>query len=133
MGTFCSFLLVTVTIAYAYTKLDVLIYRKDVDVVSSVKNMHFDYSFVFEAKNGLNVAAAFTSYDSEREWILEPEYGELVFNSFTWGPNPDGSYFTERKKLDSHICTRDELGLDGNENANFLPLHEAGASFIDTY
>ena len=69
-----------VTISYAYTKLDVLIQRKDVDVTTSVKNLHFDDSFVFEAKNGFNVAVAFTSYDSEREWILEPAYWERPQN-----------------------------------------------------
>lgn len=52
-----------------------------------------DETFTFE--NGFNVAVAFTAYDAETEWILDPSYGELVFKQYSWGINPDGSYFTK--------------------------------------
>ena len=81
-------------IIYGYLKLDVLLRNKDVDVLSVVYDKHFDYNTHFTASKGLNIAAAFTAYDSETEWILDESYGELVFNSYSWGPNPDGSYST---------------------------------------
>ena len=133
MGTICSLFLVIITIAYAFTKMEVLILRKDVDVISTVNDLHFDDTFIFNNENGFNLAVAFTSYDSETEWILDPSYGQLVFNSYSWGPNPDGSYFTERKKLESHVCTREELGLEDPTKSRFLELHETGAPFIDIY
>ena len=66
---------------------------------------------------------AFTAYDSEDEWILDPTYGQLVFNSYSWGPKEDGTYFTDRIKLNEHICQRDELGLEDGE-AKFLSLND---------
>ena len=134
VGSLCSLLLLVIIMGYAYTKLDVLLMRKDVDVISTVNDLHFDDSFIFKSENGFNVAEAFTRYDDEKEWILDPSYGELLFNSYTWGPENDGSYFTERKKLESHICTREELGLgDDKSNSLFLPLHATAAPFIEMY
>ena len=48
MGTFCSFALITVVLMYTYLKADTLIQRKDVDVLSTVVDMHFDPDFVFD-------------------------------------------------------------------------------------
>ena len=39
MGTFCSLFLLLITLAYAYQKLDVLLQKKDVDVLSTTKDM----------------------------------------------------------------------------------------------
>ena len=116
--------------------MDVMVSKKDVDILSTIKNRYFDDSVVFSYKNGLNFAVAFTAYDSEREWILDPSYGSLIFNSFSWGANEDGTFFTERKKLDSHLCTDYEFGLgnaaDG-EGAKFLPPNYTSATYIEKY
>eukprot|EP00354_Favella_ehrenbergii_P012467 CAMPEP_0170453360 /NCGR_PEP_ID=MMETSP0123-20130129/1963_1 /TAXON_ID=182087 /ORGANISM="Favella ehrenbergii, Strain Fehren 1" /LENGTH=142 /DNA_ID=CAMNT_0010715697 /DNA_START=180 /DNA_END=608 /DNA_ORIENTATION=- len=114
--------------------MDVLLEKKDIDIVSTINELHYGDDFVFSYDNGFNIALAFTAYDSEREQILDPSYGELVFNSYEWGPNPDGSYFTRRERLEAHICTREELGIDENrEGARFMPLHEQGANLIELY
>ena len=71
---------------------------------------------MFSKEDGLNIAVAFTGFDSETEWTLDPSYGSLVINSYEWGKTDDGSYFTDRKKLEEHVCTESELGLiDGDE------------------
>ena len=110
MGAFCSILLIFVVLIYSYQKFDVFLARKDVDILSAVNDFHFTDDDIFSYKNGLNIAVAFTAYDSEESWILDETYGELVFNSFSWGPREeDGTYFEERKRLESHRCERDEL------------------------
>ena len=88
-----------VVVTYSYLKLDVLLNKKDILLRNAVSDMHHDDDFVFSSENGLNVAVAFTAYDSETEPILDESYGKLVFNSYEWGPNPDGSYFTRREEL----------------------------------
>ena len=80
------------------------------------------------------MAVAFTAYDSNPEPILDPTYGELVFNHFMWGPQPDGSYTTERRRIKKHTCSREELGLDGDpDKAVFLPIYEDSRDEVDFY
>ena len=50
--------------------------------------------------NGFNVAAAFTAYDNESENILDPSYGELVFNHYWWG-SEGGSFESGRRRVES--------------------------------
>ena len=120
--------------AYSYIKLDVLLNMKDTLLRSAVSDMHHDDDFVFSSANGLNFAVAFTAYDSEPEPILDESYGRLVFNSYEWGPKADGSYFTRREELQTHVCSHEELGLnEDRSNAKFMPLHEQGADFVSMY
>ena len=85
MGAICSIILLLITVFYAYLKLMVLIEKTDVNILTSELDMHYDDTEEFTYENGLNIAVAFTAYDSETEWILLPEYGELVFNYAEWG------------------------------------------------
>ena len=55
--------------------MDVLIKKKDVDVALSVNEMHYSPDDIFGHKNGFSVAAAFTAYDNEAEWVLDDSYG----------------------------------------------------------
>ena len=41
-GSLCSIILLMVTLFYAYLKLDVLMEKKDVNVLSTVKDLYFD-------------------------------------------------------------------------------------------
>ena len=41
-GALCSLLIVVLLVLYFYLKLDVLVYRKDVDVLSTLKDYQFD-------------------------------------------------------------------------------------------
>lgn len=112
MGALCSILLTFVVCIYSYQKFDVFLAKKDVDILSAVNDLYFTDEDTFSYKNGLNVAVAFTAYDAEESWILDETYGELIFNSYSWGPQDDGTYVTERKRLKSHQCQTDELNLD---------------------
>ena len=73
--------------------------------------------------NGMNFAIAFTAYDNERESILDPSYGRLIFNHYSWGPDQNGTYKSIRKEIPSHTCSTEELGLEG-QNSSFMPINE---------
>ena len=126
-GALCSLLIVILLVLYFYLKLDVLVYRKDVDVLSTLKDYQFDDREIFSHQNGFNIAVGYTAYDLGEEWLLDSTYGELIFNYYTWGTNPDGSYFEERKEIPQRNCTRAELQLDddfdGTPETTFLPIH----------
>ena len=101
--------------------MEVLIHKKDVDILSTRIEYHFEEIDAFGAEDGFNIAVGFTAYDNNREWVLAPEYGELVFNSLSWGSKPDGTYYLERKRLRTHICTEEELGLlEDKSKATFM-------------
>ena len=112
MGAVCSLLLTFLVCIYAYQKMDVFLEKKDVDILSATNDLFYTDEDIFSYKNGLNVAVAFTAYDTEESWILDETYGELIFNSYSWGPQEDGSYGTVRKLLESHVCEKAELHLD---------------------
>lgn len=98
-GIICTIFLLALIGNYAYLKLDVLLENKDVDVLSVVYDKYFDYNYNFTAVNGFNIAVAFTAYDNETDWILDYSYGELVVNSYSWGPTTNGSFETKRVRL----------------------------------
>lgn len=85
-----SLLLLGVVILFTYLKADVLINRKDVDVLSTVNDNFYTPDDVINFDNGLNIAAAFIAFDSNPEPILDPTYGELAFNHYYWGVQEDG-------------------------------------------
>lgn len=97
--------------------------------------MTFTDDDIFSYKNGLNVAMAFTAYDTEKSYILDETYGELIFNSYAWGPNPDGTYFTARTPLKSHVCQRDELNLDQDnpDKARFYEQYGNDKNSVNLY
>ena len=83
-----------------------MISKKDVDILSTVNDDTYTSDDVFDYKNGFNIAVAFTAFDSETEWILDPTYGSLVFNHLSWGQDETtGSPFTRREKKLEHICS----------------------------
>ena len=77
---------------------------------------------------------AFTAYDSEEEWILDPSYGELNIVSYEWGLFADGSTFAKRTPLGTHICTREELGLEEDRgSAKFFPMNAQTVDLVRMY
>lgn len=98
-GALCSIFIVTLVLLYSYLKTDVLVNRKDVDVLSTIKDFEFEDTEIFSHDNGFNIAVGFTAYDTSSDWLLDSTYGELVFASYSWGMNPDGTYYEERKEV----------------------------------
>ena len=50
MGVICSFILLFVIIAYTYYKVDVLVAKKSVDILSAVNEDFYDDNYIFGAK-----------------------------------------------------------------------------------
>lgn len=135
MGALCSIILTIVVLLYTYQKLDVFLAKKDVDILSTINDLHWTDDDIFSYENGLNIAVAFTAYDSEEKWILDETYGELIFNSYSWGPTEDGGFATERKLLDGHRCQRDELRLEPDQlqNARFQEKDKTSKGLVEAY
>ena len=80
------------------------------------------------------MAVAFTRYDGSIESDLDPTYGSLEFNHWTWGKQEDGTFFSERKMIDSHDCSEEELGLTGDrQNSKFMPIFEKSIEEVKFY
>lgn len=128
VGSLVSIILFLTLLNFAYLKADVLINKKDVDVLSTVNDRFFtpDDQITY-SDNGFNIAAAFTAYDSDTEYILDATYGELVFKHYFWGLQPDGVYRAGRERIKSfRNCTKDELGVHGNQtNSKFYEHTES--------
>ena len=77
----------------------------------------------FSYENGLNMAVAFTAYDNDEAYLLDPSYGEIIFNQYTWGEGADGNVWLEYNKIESAVCTDEQLGLaEGRTGAEFLKV-----------
>ena len=134
MGSLCSVLLFAIVTLYAYQKVEILIQKKSVDIITTLKEFALTSDDIFSYQNGFNIAVAFTRYDGETEWILDPTYGELAFINYSWGVEADGSFFTKTERRKEHICSREELGLTENKDAaKFMPTIESQRTFVDTY
>ena len=95
-GGIFSIVLLLLVIMYCIQKADVLISKKDVDILSTINDGAFSPDDIFNYSNGFAFAAAFTAYDSETENILFPEYGSLIFNQYSWGADENGDVFEKK-------------------------------------
>ena len=50
MGSFCSIFLMAVIILYTIQKVDVLMEKKDVDILTSLNDSYLDSNFIFSNK-----------------------------------------------------------------------------------
>ena len=134
MGCFCTLFWVGIIMLYAMQKIDILINKKGVNVLATIKDLHFDDNEEFDYyKNSFNVAVAFTGYDNSYEWSLDARYGQLVVNAFEWGYDEDGDPFTERKPLKTHKCTREELHLEDSADSQFFHIHGSSKRSMERY
>ena len=115
LGSIFSIMIFCVTMLYTSQKLEILINKKDVDILSAKKGLVFTDDHIFDNSKGFNIAAAFTEYNSNTEWELLPEYGSLVINSYQWGTDSEGKPFTKRSRHPSHVCKEEELNLNGKQ------------------
>ena len=102
-----------------------MLFKRDDDILQTVQYLALTDQDEFTFDQGLNIAVAFTGYDSDTEQFDDPTIGQVVFNHYKWGENPDGSYSSGRYPIKSHTCTPAELGLEGDPAlSKFLPINE---------
>ena len=70
-GVIMSVLMLVVLIAYSAIKVDILLSKKQVDIISAINEEYFDENLTFSSKQGLNFAFAVRG--------LNPSLGEIVF------------------------------------------------------
>ena len=133
-GCLLTLILAVVTVAYTYQKSEILLAKKGMQITVHTNQEAIDETFRFGYEEGFNVAVAFTSYGNEKEYELLEKYGSLRFRGDQWGLNPDGSVYRNNTIFDSHICTREELGLDEDRtDATFMPHQDRQEPFVDMY
>ena len=127
LGAFCSIFLLITVFLYSVKRTQVLFERNDVDVLQTVETNAFTDDYRFSSENGFNIAVAFSAYDDETEMILDKSYGEIMFKHYEWGLTSEGNSFSKRSKIETHPCSREELGLttnseDDRSQSNFFPI-----------
>ena len=122
IGSICTLIIFVIVLGYMYLKIDVLISKKDIDILSTVEEFHYDADYVFDYSKGFNLAVALTSYSSLGIEDLDDSIGRIVFKHYYWGSDAESVFETGRTPIDSHICSEDELGLNGREESKFLPI-----------
>ena len=91
VGLISTIFLFLILGGFTFQKCEVLINKKDVDVLASTSRNYFTPDDVFSyEENSLNFAAAFTAYDDVQEPILDPSIGSLRFRTWEWGPDAEG-------------------------------------------
>ena len=94
MGAFCSMVLMFILLAYTLQKVEVMLSKKDVDILTALNDSYLDSDFSFNAANGLNFAIKWHSlYDKTER--LDPSIGRLVFRYSQWGYDENGDYTEE--------------------------------------
>ena len=99
------------------------------DILQTTIEGYYPEEYVFTWDNGFNVAVAFTAYDNERENILDPSIADLGFYASKWGVDENGEFFFFDEKIETHTCSKEELGLEGND-PNFFPIEEKSVNTI---
>ena len=111
-----------------------MIQKKDVNILTGEKDLHFNDMDRFGYDKGMNIAVAFSSYNSETELELDPSYGHIIFKTYSWGYDADGKTFVAIEEIEPHVCTHEELNSDGkSENPSFYKSHAAAAWYAKTY
>lgn len=132
MGTLFSFIAFCLVMGYTIQKFDILISRKDVDIVYSLREEYFSDDEVFTGRQGLNVAVALSGFDTEQENILTPEIGSFSFQYSKWYFNDNGVLEYETHELETHRCSDEELGLTGS-HSEFKPIRESNRAYVSLY
>ena len=107
-GFFFTILLTVIVLGYVIIKADVLVHKKDIDIMSVVLRDFYKPEEPFKYSQGLNFAVAFTAYDEEKESVLDPSIGEVVFEAYEFGvghDNKDNTVGETYTKLPTHSCS----------------------------
>ena len=133
IGAFGSFVIFALTIAYMGYKISIVEAKKSVDILSAVNEDHFDNSYKFGAKQGLNIAVAVVNpFNMRPDPIIDPTYGRLRFSKMRWWPDGNDGFSYEWTELGSHPCSAEELGLSGTEH-KFWPMVDSKRSTLEQF
>ena len=77
--------------------------------------MFIDDEASFTHDEGFSFAFAFIDEELELDPI-DPRMVELKVKSQDWGYTEDGEYYYDEQWVETHPCTAEELGIEGNSS-----------------
>ena len=121
-GAIFSILLIIILLGYTALKVDNLIRRSQVDIISAINEDFYKQDHQIGAMQGFNFAVALGSI---RNGGLDPRIGEFIFTASELDLEQTEAWkiFKERK-LEHHICSDEELGKIPTENKKLMPMRE---------
>ena len=121
ISTICVILVVS---SYSMIQFEKLVLKEGEDILETTKEDFFDDTHELTFEDGINFAVGLSSFDTNTEPILDPQYGELVFLKRRWKfSQEEGELEDHNEVINTHTCTREELGLDDSENSLFYPMN----------
>ena len=129
---FCFTVALTILIlTQLYLKAMLVVGFGDTLTYRSVEDSYFNSSHVVTSDQGLKFAFGITAYDSNQEVIEDLDYGEIKAKFYGWG-NDAVMGADELGDLNTHTCTPEELGVEGN-NSTFWPINPISIQDISFY
>ena len=118
-GATLSILLIIVLLGYTALKVDNLLRRNQISIISAVNEDFYADTEQVGAKQGFNFAVSLPDR-------LEPRIGKFVFTAIEQNfeaTNPSEMF--NFRVLESHDCTDEELGIGiRTDNTKMMPLKE---------
>ena len=109
-GAICTIAFTIIVGLFTWTKVLTLSEKQDVDIMSAMIEGELSFEEKFSEKDGLFIAVALTTYDSNEEITEQKEYGELIVEHYGWGYD-ENTIGSGGGILDYDWCTEEELGL----------------------
>ena len=85
LGSAFTILLTLLLIFYGSLQMQRLVKFEETVVTMSVRDSHYTPDDTITTEDGLKFAFAITAYDSNREPIDDPRYGQVVAKIVSWG------------------------------------------------
>ena len=106
-GVFCSSLFFFLVFTFAYIRSMSFINKDDATILTPIADAYFESSYEFGNESGLGIAFAFTGFDNEGDYEIDPSLGSLRVMAYDRGQKEDGGYRDEKLELKYQTCTRD--------------------------
>ena len=92
------------------------------DIITAINEEHYDETLNFTETQGLSFAFALQGKP-------DISYAEIQYYVSEW--DYDGAKGHKFYKIDSHNCTREELGLTG-DHSKFKPIRERSKAVLES-
>ena len=118
IGVLLTLFVSMILIAFTFNKVQIMIEKNDDVMYSMTEDYYYDSEYVMDASKYFNFAIALTGFDNDRESVLDPSIAELYFMAYEWDiyENKDGNFDYTLIPIESHPCSKEELGLSGNKS-----------------
>ena len=127
-GSLCTIGLFTLLLLYTGQKMNIVVTRTGQTMMQTVKDNFFDELETFGREQDFAIAFGLINDDFNLP-PLSKEIGSLDIYAYEWGFEEDGEHYYREVRLDTHICSEEELNLKGNSSI-FFPIKESNVEEI---